>query len=193
MRLNTFTLLEGIKWYGMHLGPYPTPSREDDPRHMPPNFYYDQQDLLGRACGASTLELVGLTAVLYLRLRSPTAPEISLRCSAPTRRSAGSSIRRWTFPAAPPVIFLCFPNYRTQPVWPKRSFLSPRMKRDRNAAFNVTNGDSFRWCQVWPLLAQVVRHSLRRAAPHEACNMDGRQGAGVGQDRGAAWVGIALA
>ena len=39
-------LLEGIKWYGMHLGPYPTPSREDDPRHLPPNFYYDQQDLL---------------------------------------------------------------------------------------------------------------------------------------------------
>ena len=35
-------LLEGIKWYGMHLGPYPTPSREDDPRHLPPNFYYDQ-------------------------------------------------------------------------------------------------------------------------------------------------------
>src|SRR4030088_3115920 len=24
-------LLEGIKWYGMHLGPYRTPSREDDP------------------------------------------------------------------------------------------------------------------------------------------------------------------
>src|SRR5581483_11671181 len=39
-------LLEGTKWYGMHLGPYPTPSREDDPRHLPPNFYYDQQDLL---------------------------------------------------------------------------------------------------------------------------------------------------
>jgi hypothetical protein len=24
----------------------------------------------------------------------------------------------------------------------------------RNAAFNVTNGDNFRWSQVWPLLAQ---------------------------------------
>jgi hypothetical protein len=24
----------------------------------------------------------------------------------------------------------------------------------RNAAFNVTNGDCFRWSQVWPLLAQ---------------------------------------
>src|SRR4030095_11711904 len=46
--LEHVQLLEGIKWYGMHLGPYPTPSREDDPRHLPPNFYYDQQDLLSK-------------------------------------------------------------------------------------------------------------------------------------------------
>ena len=39
-------LVEGTKWYGMHLGALATPAREDDPRHMPPNFYYDQQDLL---------------------------------------------------------------------------------------------------------------------------------------------------
>jgi hypothetical protein len=31
---------------GNHLGPYKTPTKEDDPRHMPPNFYYDQQDFL---------------------------------------------------------------------------------------------------------------------------------------------------
>ena len=31
---------------GCHLGPYKTPTKEDDPRHMPPNFYYDQQDFL---------------------------------------------------------------------------------------------------------------------------------------------------
>ena len=36
--LDHVHLLEGIKWYGMHLGPYPTPSREDDPRHLPPTF-----------------------------------------------------------------------------------------------------------------------------------------------------------
>src|ERR1700682_4669741 len=35
---------QGARWYGNPLGPYKTPTREDDPRHMPPNFYYDQQD-----------------------------------------------------------------------------------------------------------------------------------------------------
>src|SRR6202035_4979017 len=39
-------LSQGTRWYGNHLGPYKTPTREDDPRHMPPNFYYDQQDFL---------------------------------------------------------------------------------------------------------------------------------------------------
>src|SRR3954465_8849535 len=29
-------LAEGSKWYGSHLGPYKTPAKEDDPRHMPP-------------------------------------------------------------------------------------------------------------------------------------------------------------
>src|SRR6202166_1766600 len=39
-------LSQGTRWYGNHLGPYKTPTKEDDPRHMPPNFYYDQQDFL---------------------------------------------------------------------------------------------------------------------------------------------------
>src|SRR5215472_16268668 len=39
-------LMHGTKWYGNHLGPFKTPAKEDDPRHMPPNFYYDQQDLV---------------------------------------------------------------------------------------------------------------------------------------------------
>jgi hypothetical protein len=39
-------LVQGTKYYGMHLGPFRTPAREDDPRPDFPNFYYDQQDLL---------------------------------------------------------------------------------------------------------------------------------------------------
>jgi len=40
-------LVQGTKYYGMHLGPFRTPAREDDPRPAVANFYYDQQDLLG--------------------------------------------------------------------------------------------------------------------------------------------------
>ncbi len=45
-------LVQGTKYYGMHLGPFRTPAREDDPRPDVPNFYYDQQDLLAAASAA---------------------------------------------------------------------------------------------------------------------------------------------
>jgi hypothetical protein len=122
-------LLEGIKWYGMHLGPYPTPSREDDPRHLPPNFYYDQQDLL--------------SARAALARWSWSASRPSYICDfAPDRArnlitvlGTYAAICRelnvpWTFPEAPPVIPCC-PNCRTRPVSPKRSCLSPRMIQER--------------------------------------------------------------
>jgi nucleoside-diphosphate-sugar epimerase len=47
--LQHVNLMEGGKWYGCHLGPIRTPALEDDPRHMPPNFYYNQQDWLEEA------------------------------------------------------------------------------------------------------------------------------------------------
>src|SRR5258707_8344095 len=44
--LRHITIFQGGKAYGSDLGPYKTPAREDDPRLMSPNYYYDQEDLL---------------------------------------------------------------------------------------------------------------------------------------------------
>ena len=44
--LKHITFYQGGKAYGADLGPFKTPAREDDPRLMPPNFYYDQEDFL---------------------------------------------------------------------------------------------------------------------------------------------------
>ena len=44
--LRHVTFYQGGKAYGADLGPFKTPAREDDPRLMPPNFYYDQEDFL---------------------------------------------------------------------------------------------------------------------------------------------------
>jgi nucleoside-diphosphate-sugar epimerase len=145
-------LLEGIKWYGMHLGPYPTPSREDDVRHLSPNFYYDQQDLLsGRAAGArwswsasrpsyicdfapqrsrNLITVLGTYAAICRELKVPLDfPGSAAGYSALSELSDATCL-------AEAVIFISTHD------------------AGKNAAFNVTNGDSFRWCQVWPLLAQ---------------------------------------
>ena len=44
--LKRVVLVTGTKYYGVHLGPLKTPMRETDPRHMPPNYYFDQIDWL---------------------------------------------------------------------------------------------------------------------------------------------------
>jgi nucleoside-diphosphate-sugar epimerase len=47
--LERVVLGQGGKYYGCHLGPHRTPSLETDPRHLPPNFYYAQQDFVVEA------------------------------------------------------------------------------------------------------------------------------------------------
>jgi hypothetical protein len=145
-------LLEGIKWYGMHLGPYPTPSREDDPRHLPPNFYYDQQDLLSaraaQACWSwsasrpsyicdfapnrarNLITVLGAYAAICRELKVPLDfPGSAAGYAALSELSDATCL-------AEAIVFISTHD------------------SGKNAAFNVTNGDSFRWCQVWPLLAQ---------------------------------------
>jgi hypothetical protein len=44
--LHRVVLVTGTKYYGSHLGPFKTPARESDPRHIGPNYYFDQIDWL---------------------------------------------------------------------------------------------------------------------------------------------------
>jgi nucleoside-diphosphate-sugar epimerase len=145
-------LLEGTKWYGMHLGPYSTPSREDDPRHLPPNFYYDQQDLLSARAAQARW--------------SWSASRPSYICDFAPQRSRNLISVLGTYAAIcrELKVPLDFPGstagYSTLSELSDASCLAEAIifiathDGGKNAAFNVTNGDSFRWRQVWPLLAQ---------------------------------------
>ncbi|WP_149093764.1 NAD-dependent epimerase/dehydratase family protein [Paenibacillus terrae] len=44
--LQRVILMQGAKVYGSHLGKFKTPAKESAPRHLPPNFYYNQEDFL---------------------------------------------------------------------------------------------------------------------------------------------------
>ncbi len=145
-------LLEGIKWYGMHLGPYPTPSREDDPRHLPPNFYYDQQDLLsaraartGWSWSASRPSYIcdfapsrSRNLITVLGAYAAICRELDVPLDFPGSAAGYSALSELSDATclAEAIVFLA------------------THESGRNTAFNVTNGDSFRWSQVWPLLAQ---------------------------------------
>ena len=100
-QLQHVHLIEGTKWYGMHLGPFRTPAREDDPRHLPPNFYYDQQDRLTERAQANGYGWVGVATRLHVRFlaRAPTqsgADPRSLCGDLP--RAAGAARLPWDRP-----------------------------------------------------------------------------------------------
>lgn len=150
--LSHVHLLEGTKWYGMHLGPYRTPAREDDPRHLPPNFYYNQQELLtARATQAGW---------------SWSASRPSYICAFDPARARNLVTVLGVYAAVCRELNtpLDFPGseiaYRTLSELTDATCLADAVgfiaTQDgcRNQAFNVTNGDSFRWCQVWPMLAE---------------------------------------
>jgi nucleoside-diphosphate-sugar epimerase len=152
LALEHVHLLEGTKWYGMHLGPYPTPSREDDVRHLPPNFYYDQQDLLSARAAQARW--------------SWSASRPSYICDFAPNRSRNLITVLGTYAAICRELNepLDFPGsaagYSVLSELSDATYLAEAIifiathETGKNAAFNVTNGDSFRWRQVWPLLAQ---------------------------------------
>jgi nucleoside-diphosphate-sugar epimerase len=144
-------LVQGGKYYGAHLGPFPTPAREDDPRHMPPNFYYDQQDLLAERqrgqrwnWSASRPDLVfdfaperARNIISVIGAYAAIAAELGVPLDFPGQRGCFDAIKQATDATllAKAMIFIA-----TTPACAKE-------------AFNVTNGDLFRWNRLWLRLA----------------------------------------
>ena len=146
-------LVEGIKWYGMHIGSMRSPHREDDQRHMPPNFYYDQQDLLSqRAEGARWSWSASRPGFLY-----DFAPERA--------RNLVPLIGAWAGMCAEFGLPLDFPGkpgcYTALMEATDATQLARGIKwmatapAARNEAFNLTDGSLFRWSRLWPQIARL--------------------------------------
>ena len=151
--LQRVVLVTGTKYYGVHLGPVKTPMRETDPRHMPPDFYFDQVDWLtgfqrGKAWSWTELRpqtLCGFapgTAMSILpaiAVYAAISKDLGLPLRFPGRPGAYGSIYQVTDSS----------HFATAALW---GATEPRCA---NEAFNITNGDYFRWRNVWPRIARV--------------------------------------
>jgi nucleoside-diphosphate-sugar epimerase len=144
-------LMQGTKWYGNHLGPFKTPAKEDDPRHMPPNFYYDQQDLVAaRQRGKSwTWSAARPHAICGFGKGNPMNLVMVLAVYATLSKALNMPLRH---PGT-------FENYRALYQCTGTSLLSKALvwmatePRCANEPFNITNGDLIRWENFWPKLA----------------------------------------
>ncbi|MFO1281788.1 MAG: SDR family oxidoreductase [Burkholderiales bacterium] len=144
-------LVQGGKYYGLHRGPYPTPAEEDDPRPAVPNFYYDQQDRLeARQRGERWTWSASRPNVIC-----DFAPERS-RNLVSLIGAYAAILRERGEPLAFPGTRACWQALTevTDATHFARAIVHlASAPGARNRAYNVTNGDLFRWERLWPRLA----------------------------------------
>ena len=151
--LRRVVLVTGTKYYGSHLGPFKTPARESDPRHMPPDYYFDQVDWLSAfqrdkpwdwvelrpqtLCGFAPGTPMSLAPAIAVY--AAISKELGLPLRFPGRPGAYGSIYQVTESA----------HFANAALW---AATEPRCRLE---AFNITNGDYFRWRNLWPKLADA--------------------------------------
>jgi nucleoside-diphosphate-sugar epimerase len=163
-RLRHVCLQTGTKHYmgppasfGRRTTAHDPPYTEDMPRLDWPNFYYDQEDVLldavAAGAGAVTWSVHRPSLVFGFSPRSAMNVVCSLCVYAAICRKDGvplqwpGSLGAWEgFSNASDADLVA-----EQQVW--AAVVDHPMGMAKNEAFNCSNGDVFRWRQLWPILA----------------------------------------
>ena len=156
--LRHIHLVHGAKYYGAHLGHYKTPAKEDDPRHASPNFYYDQQDFIVQRSGAWDWSISRPALVYDFTPGRPRNPVSLIAAYAEISKALGLTLNypgsELSYKAL--VEGVSATHLASAIVWIATT------KNCVNEAFNVTNGDQFRWINIWPKIAKYFQMSLGR-------------------------------
>lgn len=151
--LRHITLMQGGKAYGVHLGAMPlSPAKESDPRHMPPNFYYDQEDFLrerskGKAWSWTAFRPEGVAGIavgnpmnllMVIAVYGTLAKALGVPMSFPGPRAAYDALYQVT----------------DTRILARAVDWAGETKDCQGEVYNITNGDYFRWSRVWPRLAE---------------------------------------
>lgn len=150
--LETVSLMQGYKVYGAHLGPFKTPARESDPGvpgaefnaaqlawlsdyQRGKNWYWNaiRPGVVGSAVSGNSMNLA-LSIALYASLCQSQGLPLRFPGSERTWHSIVDHTDAGLLTEAT--------------VWAATS------SRAANQAFNVNNGDIWRWSELWPHIAR---------------------------------------
>jgi nucleoside-diphosphate-sugar epimerase len=147
------TFIQGGKAYGAHLGMYRTPAKETDPRTFPPNFYYDQEDYLRDASKGKRWSWTALRPdiVFGFAVGNPMNLGNVLACYASLCKELGVPLR---FPGSPKAYGILV-NVTDAMLLAKAMEWAALNDATYGEIFNITNGDVFRWNQMFPLVAEA--------------------------------------
>ncbi len=160
--LRRLVLYEGVKYYGVHLGPFKTPAKEDDPRHLPPNFYYDQEDWLRGFAAHQRWDFVALRpdVVCGFAVGNPMNLALVIAVYAAICKELGVPLR---FPGSA-AAYRALAQVTDAGLLARASEFAATAAPG-GAAFNVTNGDLFRWEQLFPAFARDFGMELATPLP----------------------------
>ncbi|HAB25451.1 MAG: SDR family oxidoreductase [Pantoea sp.] len=160
--LKHIIFVQGGKVYGAHLGVYRTPAREEDSRHFPPNLYFRHEDY-ARKLGDETG--IGWTAlrpdiVIGHSFGSPMNLGNLLGVYGTLCRETGTALH---FPGPDAAWRNTLVNITDSRILGQSAIWAA--ENSRYGAFNITNGDVFRWSHVWPKLAEWFGVPVGEAQP----------------------------
>ncbi|MFE2378506.1 SDR family oxidoreductase [Streptomyces sp. NPDC059398] len=149
--LRHISLMQGYKVYGAHLGPFKTPARESDAGHMPPEFNVDQQSFLeGRSRGKSwTWSAIRPSMVGGAALGNPMNLALVIAVYASISKELGLPLR---FPGKTGAYTGLF-EMTDAGLLAKATVWAATDPNGEGQAFNIANGDLFRWEEMWPKIA----------------------------------------
>lgn len=150
-RLAHVSLMQGYKVYGAHLGPFKTPARESDAGHMPPEFNVAQQMLLEARQPGTNWRWTALrpSVVGGLSTGNPMNLALSLAVYAAICKELNIPLR---FPGRPGAWHSLI-EMTDSGLLARATLWAAASEAAENQAFNVNNGDLFRWQEMWPRIA----------------------------------------
>ena len=150
--LAHISLMQGYKVYGGHLGPFKTPARETDAHFMPPEFMFDQQTFLEtRQHGkAWTWSAIRPSVVGGFALGNPMNLAVAIAMYASMSKELGLPLR---FPGKPGAYDHLL-EMTDAGLLARATVWAATDPRCANQAFNINNGDLFRWSEMWPKIAR---------------------------------------
>lgn len=147
-RLAHFTILQGGKAYGSHLGRVPVPAKERWPRMAHEIFYWQQEDLLREraATGGWAINILRPQMILGHALGSPMNMIAAIGVYASILREAGEPLH---FPGGGIYVTACT-DCRLIAQATEFCADTPAVAGE---TFNVVNGDAVVWQDMWPAIA----------------------------------------
>lgn len=147
--------VHGTKYYGHQLGPVPVPLTEDTPRAKGMNYYFVQEDFLRARAQRSKWTYSTSRPHAFLDDAIDHARSIGLVISvyAAIQRELGLP---FDYPGNPA-------GYDTLTQFTNLDLLARAIRwmatepRAANQSFNVVNGDTPRWSELWPRFASWFR------------------------------------